>query len=359
MGEGGLSERLIKMADSWLGRISGGLGMATVVACMMFAAMSGSGPATVAAIGSLTIPAMVERGYDKYFSAALVAAAGTIGVMIPPSNPFVVYGVAANASVGDLFMGGITPGVLIGLVLIFYTYYMAKKHGWHGVKSEHYMHDALCATWDAKWALMVPIIILGGIYSGLTTPTEAAAIAALYGLIVGVFLYKGITKRNFVRALVDSCTTSGVIILLIAMATIFGHILTMENIPTQVITSSWASLNNQIIIMLMIDILLLIVGMFMEALAAIVILTPLLLPIAVQCGVDPIHFGVIMVVNLAIGFITPPVGVNLFVASGISHSRLEDISKAIVPTLILMIAVLLLVTFIPGISMWLPNLLSK
>ena len=358
MGEGGLSKRLLTMSDAWLGRLPGGFGMATVVTCMLFAAMSGSGPATVAAIGTLTIPAMMERGYDKYFSAALVAAAGTIGVMIPPSNPFVVYGVSSSTSIGKLFMAGITPGILIGLVLMGWTYYLAKKYGWHGTKHENHWQLVRQTTWDAKWALVVPVIILGGIYSGLTTPTEAAAIAALYGLLVGVFLYKGINRSNIVTTLVDSTTTSAIIILLMAMATIFGHIMTMENIPNAVAKAILGFSSNGVVLLILINILLLIVGMFMEALAAIVILTPLLLPIALQIGVDPVQFGVIMVVNLAVGFITPPVGVNLFVASGITHFRMEDIAKKAMPMLGLMIVILLLLTFIPAISMWLPNLLG-
>ena len=356
MGEGGLSERLLKLADNLLGRLHGGFGMATVLTCMLFAAMSGSGPATVAAIGSLTIPAMVARGYDKHFAAALVAAAGSIGVMIPPSNPFVIYGVSSNTSIGDLFMAGIVPGILVGIVLMCYTFYLAKKRDWHGDKLENPVKQILASLWDAKWALMVPVIILGGIYSGLMTPTESAAVAAFYGLIVGIFLYKGLNRENLGTCLVDSADTSATVILLMAMATIFGNILTLENIPSTIATFILGITSSKILILLIINILLLIVGMFMETLAAIVILTPILLPIVTPLGVDPVHFGVIMVVNLAIGFITPPVGVNLFVASGIANLRLERIAKAALPMLGLMILVLLLLTYIPDICLWLPNL---
>lgn len=358
MGEGGLSQRLLNLADNLLGRSYGGFGMATVLTCMLFAAMSGSGPATVAAIGSLTIPAMIERGYDKYFSAALVAAAGSIGVMIPPSNPFVVYGVAANASVGDLFMAGIVPGILVGIILMLYTYFLARKNGWHGDYSENSKKMLLSSIWDAKWALLVPIIILGGIYSGIMTPTESAAVAAFYGLIVGIFLYKGLTRKNIGQCLVDSSNTSATIILLMAMANIFGNILTLENIPATIAKAIIGLSNNPIIILLFINILLLIVGMFMEALAAIVILTPILLPIVTPLGIDPVHFGVIMVVNLAIGFITPPVGVNLFVSSGVANLKLENIAKAVLPMLALMILLLLVVTYVPSFSLWLPQLLN-
>ena len=358
MGEGGLSQRLLNLADNLLGRSYGGFGMATVLTCMLFAAMSGSGPATVAAIGSLTIPAMIERGYDKHFSAALVAAAGSIGVMIPPSNPFVVYGVAANTSVGDLFMAGIVPGILVGVLLKLYTYFLAKKNGWHGDKSENTRKLILHSLWDAKWALLVPIIILGGIYSGLMTPTESAAVAAFYGLVVGVFLYKGLNKSNIGQCLVDSTNTSATIILLMAMASIFGNILTLEDIPATIAEAILGLSKNPIIILLFINILLLIVGMFMEALAAIVILTPILLPIVTQLGVDPVHFGVIMVVNLAIGFITPPVGVNLFVSSGVANLKLENIAKAVLPMLGLMIVLLLVITYIPSVVLWLPQFLN-
>lgn len=359
MGEGGLSARLLTLADDLLGRSHGGFGMATVLTCMLFAAMSGSGPATVAAIGSLTIPAMIERGYDKHFAAALVAAAGSIGVMIPPSNPFVVYGVASNTSVGDLFMGGIVPGIIIGIILMGYTYFLAKKNGWHGDKMEDPWKRIRRSLWDAKWALMVPVIILGGIYSGLMTPTESAAVAAFYGLVVGVFLYKGINRKNIGDCLVNSTNTSAIVILLMAMASIFGNILTLEEIPATIAKAILSISDNPLIILLCINILLLIVGMFMEALAAIVILTPILLPIVLQLGIDPVHFGVIMVVNLAIGFITPPVGVNLFVSSGIANLKLERIAKAVMPMLGLMIIILLVITYVPDLVMWLPNLLNS
>lgn len=353
MGEGGLSKRLLGLADELLGSFTGGLALATVVTCMFFAAISGSGPATVAAIGSLTIPAMVERGYSRAFAAALVAAAGSIGVMIPPSNPFVVYGVSAQVSIGKLFMGGIVPGLIIGLVLMGISYYYSKKNGWKGEARKRTFRTVGKAFWEAKWALMVPVIILGGIYSGYMTPTESAAVAAFYGLIVGVFIHKGINRKNIVYCFTESCSTSAVIIALMAMATIFGNILTIEQIPAKIATWMLAITDSKYVILLIITLLLIFVGTFMEALAAIVILTPILLPIVLQVGIDPIHFGIIMVVNLAIGFITPPVGVNLFVASGLAKLKIEEISKAVVPFLLGMIAVLLLISYVAPISMFL------
>ncbi|MBC2723722.1 TRAP transporter large permease subunit [Desulfosporosinus sp.] len=355
MGAGGLSKRLLALADELLGSFTGGLALATVATSMFFAAISGSGPATVAAIGSLTIPAMVERGYSKSFSAALIAAAGAIGVMIPPSNPFVVFGVSAQVSIGKLFMGGIVPGIIIGIALMCVAYWYSKKNGWKGEARKRTPKTIMKAFWDAKWALMVPVIILGGIYSGLMTPTESAAVAAFYGLMVGVFVYKGINLKNITSCLIEACSTSAVIIALMAMATIFGNILTIEQIPTQIADWMLALTDNRITILLLVIVLLLVIGVFMEALAAIVILTPILLPIVTQVGVDPIHFGIVMVVALSIGFITPPVGVNLFVACGVAKLKIADISKAVVPFVIVMVIALLFITFIPSISMYLTD----
>ena len=358
MGIGGLSRRLFSMADEFLGSAYGGLALATVATCVLFGAMSGSGPATVAAIGALCVPAMVERGYDRKFSAAIVACAGAIGVLIPPSNPFVVYAISANVSVGKLFMAGIVPGLLVAAVLMAYSYFLAKKEGWRGEDRPRNAKTKLHAVWESKWALMVPIIILGGIYGGFMTPTEAAAVAAFYGLIVGLFIHREITVKNLLPAMVGSAATSSMIIVLMAMAQIFGSIMSIERIPTMVANFILSLTTSKILVLLMINILLLIVGTFMEALAAIIILVPLLLPIVTQLGVNPIHFGVVMVLNLAIGFITPPVGVNLFVASGISKLKLADIAKAAMPMLGLMIVVLLVVTYFPPLSLALTNIVK-
>ena len=350
MGAGGLSKRLLALADEMLGSLPGGLGLATIATCMFFASISGSGPATVAAIGSLTIPAMIEQGYDKYFSAAIVAAAGAIGVMIPPSNPFVVYGVSAQVSVGKLFMAGIIPGLMTGLTLMGFCYLYSKKQGWQGVAKRRSLKSMISAVWEAKLALTVPIVVLGGIYGGLMTPTEAAAIAAFYGLFVGIFVYKEINITNFVPAVVSACSTSAIVIILMAMATLFGNVMTIEQVPNRIAATILGLTENKILILLLINLLLLWVGTFLGALAAIIILTPILMPIVLKVGVDPMHFGIVMVVNLAIGFVTPPVGVNLFVASSVAGIKMEGLSKMILPLIGLMIFILILITYIPEIS---------
>lgn len=351
MGAGGLSKRLLALGDELVGALPGGMALATIVTCMFFAAISGSGPATVAAVGVITIPAMIARGYDKYFSAAVVAAAGAIGVIIPPSNPFVVYGVSAEASVGKLFIAGVLPGVLMGLVLMVVAYLVSKQNGWKGEERVRTASSMLRAVWDAKWALLVPVIVLGGIYGGLMTPTESAAVAALYGLVAGMFIHREMTWRSMIAATLDSATTSSVVIVLIAMASIFGNIMTIEQVPESIADAILGITSEKIVILLLINVFLLWIGLFMEALAAIVILTPILLPLVTAVGVDPIHFGVIMVVNLAIGFITPPVGVNLFVASGIANVTISRVSKAVLPFLVAMILMLICVTYIPQISL--------
>ncbi|SMB92447.1 C4-dicarboxylate transporter, DctM subunit [Desulfonispora thiosulfatigenes DSM 11270] len=357
MGAGSLLKRLLDLANQLVGSLPGGLALVTIITCMFFAAISGSGPATVAAVGTMMIPAMVKQGYNPAFATGCVAAAGSIGVIIPPSNPFVIYGVVGEQSVGKLFMAGIVPGVLIGLTLCAVAFVISKKNGWSGDRDKIEIKGILKATWDAKLALMIPIIILGGIYGGYMTPTEAAAVSVAYGLIIGLWVYRDIKFKDVYTSLVSAGVTQSIIIILIAMATIFGRLITIERVADAVAVFVLSISSSKIIILLLINLFLLFVGTVIECLAAIVILTPILLPVMMKIGVDPIHFGVIMVVNLAIGFITPPVGVNLFVASGISKLRIEEVSVKILPLLISMIVLLGLITFIPEISTWLPSLM--
>lgn len=353
MGKGGISERLFNFANALVGNKTGGFAMATIVTCMFFAAISGSGPATVAAIGGIMIPAMVRQGYDKKFATATVAAAGSIGVIIPPSIPMVIYGVVGGASIGDMFIAGIVPGFLVGGALLAWAYIYSKKHGYKGLAEKTSLANIGKTFWEAKWALVIPVIILGGIYGGIFTPTEAAVIAVVYGIIAGLFLYRELSFKDMPKIFADSALTTATVLIIVGSATAFGRLLTIEQIPTQVANFMLSISENEIIIILLITVLLLIVGCFMDTLAAIIILTPILLPIAVNLGYDPIHFGIIMVVNLAIGFITPPLGVNLFVGSGISGLSIEQLSRAIIPYFFAMIFSLLMITFIPEISLWL------
>lgn len=358
MGGGGISKRLLNLASVFFGRISGGLAIVTVVVCMFFAAISGSGPATVAAVGGMVVPTMLEKGYDKKFVLALIAAAGSIGVIIPPSIPMVIYAVTTNSSVSSLFLAGFVPGILIGLVLIAYSYVYAKTHGYQGDTEPFSWGRAWRELKEGFWAILSPVIILGGIYGGIFTPTEAAAVSVIYSLIVGCFIYKELDLKKLLDVTRNACETTASILIVIGCAAGFSKVLTLGRIPTTVASAMLALTDSKILILLLINVLLLIVGCFMETLCAIMILAPILFPVVTSLGVDPIHFGIIMVVNLAIGFITPPLGVNLFVASRVGETTLDQVIKGIIPFLALMIITLLVITYIPGVSLLLPNLLG-
>lgn len=359
MGAGGVSKRLLNVCNVFLGRFTGGLATVTVVLCMFFAAVSGSGPATVAAIGSMVVPTMLEKGYSKSFTLALIATAGSIGVIIPPSIPMVIYGVSTSTSISSMFMAGFVPGILIGLSLILMSYIYCKKNGWKGEEKRYTAKEKLAAVWDAKWAIINPIIILGGIYAGIFTPTEAAAVAAVYAFTCGAFIYRELNLKDIFSTIGNACNTTGTTMVIIGCATAFTRILTIEKIPGVITSTITGMTDNKVVILLLILVLLLIVGCFMDTTPAMMVLSPILLPIAVQFGVNPIHFGIIMVVSLAIGFITPPLGINLFVAARVGRSNLETVVSGIVKFIIIMIVDLLLITFIPAISMWLPNLIMK
>ena len=359
MGAGGVSKRLLNVCNVFLGRFTGGLATVTIVLCMFFAAVSGSGPATVAAIGSMVIPTMLDKGYSKSFTLALIATAGSIGVIIPPSIPMVIYGVSTSISISSLFMAGFLPGILIGFSLIVVSYLYCKKQGWKGDERKYTAKEKLAAIWDAKWALLNPIIILGGIYAGIFTPTEAAAVAAVYAFICGAFIYREFNIKEMFATIGNACNTTGTTMVIIGCATAFTKILTIEKIPGAITNGIINFTDNKILILLLINVLLLIVGCFMDTTPAMMVLAPILLPIAAQFGVDPIHFGIVMVVNLAIGFITPPLGINLFVASRVGRSDLETVCSGIIKFILVMVVDLLLITFIPAISMTLPNIFMK
>ncbi|MFC5589453.1 TRAP transporter large permease [Sporosarcina soli] len=360
MGKGGVSKRLLDLATTLVGWMTGGLAMVTIVACMFFAAISGSGPATVAAIGGFMIPAMVARKYDGGFAAAISASAGSIGVIIPPSIPFVLYGVIGGVSVGNMFLAGIIPGILIGIGLMITAYFIANKRGYKPSETEVFKFmDVLKATNDAKWALLIPVIILGGIYGGIFSPTEAAVVAVVYAFIVGKFVYKELTWEDSFKSFREAVVINATTMIIIGLSVSFAYFMTLEQVPNQIAAFLTDFSSNPFVILLAINLLLLIVGMFIDTISALVILTPILLPVVMAVGVDPVHFGVILVANLAIGFITPPLGVNLFVASSVGNVRFEKIVVSVLPFLLSMIICLLVITYIPALSLWLPNLLGK
>lgn len=348
---GGISKRLLDLADHIIGFVTGGLGAVTTLTCMFFAAISGSGPATVSAIGSFMMPAMKEKGYDPGYSAALTAVAGTIGVVIPPSIPFVIYGVVTGTSIGSLFLAGIIPGILMGLALMVTNYRTAKKNGWLGSGQRPKLRSVGKATKNAFWALMSPVIILGGIYGGIFTPTEAAAVSCVYTFVIGKFVYKELDMKKLIDCLKDTVLLAGATSFMIGLSSGFAFLLTMKQVPNTVAEALLSVSDNKIVILLIINVFLLIIGCFIDNISSCTILAPILLPVVVALGVDPIHFGIIMTMNLAIGFITPPYGANLFIASAVGNTPMESIIKRVWPLILTITVVLILTTFIPGLSM--------
>ncbi len=358
MKTGGVSRRLINFAKVLVGSIPGGLGHMAILTCMIFAAISGSGPATVAAIGLIMIPYMAEAGYDKGYAAALNAASGGIGVIIPPSIPMVIYAVMSGVSIAGIFAAGFMPGILIGLLLMTANYCISKRKGYRGEAVELSAATLWKAFKEAFLSLLMPVIILGGIYSGIFTPTEAAGVAVVYGFVIGMFVYREIKWRELKGIFIDSAVMSAVCVIILAMASPFGWVITLENIPVKM--AEWMSsyLTTPFIFLLFINILLLVLGCFMSSMAALVILTPILLPIVKSLGIDLIHFGIIMVINLEIGMMTPPFGVNLFVACGIAKIGIEKISRHILIFAAATLLGLFLITYIPWISLLVPKILG-
>lgn len=354
METGGISKRLMNFASTMVGSFHGGLASISIVTCMFFAAISGSAAATTAAVGSILIPAMTKRGYDKSFATAVQAAGGTVGVMIPPSVPLILFGVIAGTSIGDLFIAGILPGVFVGFSLILVAYFISRKRG-YGKEEKSSFKEIAIAFKSAILALLMPVIILGGIYGGIFTPTEGSVVAVVYGLIVGLLIYKEIKWKDLPDIFISAAITSSVILFIISGASIFGFLLTREQIPQEISNTMLEITSNSIVLLLIINVILLIVGTFLETSAAIVILAPILVPIVSAAGIDLVHFGVIMVVNLAIGMVTPPIGINLFVASNIANIRLEHIVRAITPFIIILIIDVLILSFMPSISLILLN----
>ncbi|MDO5352123.1 MAG: TRAP transporter large permease [Succinatimonas sp.] len=351
MDKGGISKRLINLANCFFGGVRGGMGFVAVVAAMFFAAISGSGTATVAAIGSILIPAMIKEGYDEGFSAGLSAISGSLGTIIPPSITFIIYGMITGESIGDLFFAGIVPGMIFGLILCAYTYYIARKNNWGGKGKMASGKDIWKTFVDALWGIFSPVIVLGGIYSGILTPTESAAVAVIYSFLVGVFVYKELDLKKLWQALFITAKTTGIILLIIMNAGIFSWVLTEQGIAASLTEFALSLTQNKIVMLLIINIVFLLAGCVMDNTSALFILVPIVMPIAKALGIDMIHLGVILVLNLSIGQVTPPVGPNLYVAADIGKMKFERIMSGVTPLLLMSIVALLLITFVPWFSL--------
>ena len=355
MARGGISRKLFDVFVFFLGKLTAGMPCAVIVTCLFDGAISGSAPATVAAVGSMTIPVLQKLGYDKKFSTAVVAVAGGLGVIIPPSIPFIMFGMASGESVSDLFLSGIIPGLLIGVLLMAYAIFYCKRHGEdkekiHAAVDELHGRGLPAVIKDSFFALLSPVIILGCIYSGIASPTEAAVISVFYALAVSLFIYRTIKIKDIWGILVEAVRTYAPILFILAASVAFSRVLTLMQVPQMV--SEWilAHFSNRIMILLVVNVFLLLVGMVMDTTPAILILTPILLPIVTAIGMHPVHFGIMMVVNLAIGFVTPPIGVNLFVASSLTGIPVMELAKKAMPMIVYFLAALLAITFIPAIS---------
>lgn len=361
MSRGGMARRLVEFIQSFVGSLTGSLGVITIMASFIFAAISGSGAATVASIGAILIPYMLKNGYAPSYAAAISASSGALGPIIPPSIVFILYAIMANTSISDLFIAGIVPGILIAIALLIVNYIICKKEGFGAGRVEIDPKEKV-GFWkalnEAKWALIAPVLILGGIYGGIVTPTEAAVVAVVYSLIICVFFYKEISPKDFVDIFVKSAHTSGSILIFVSAASFFGQILSIERIPQYLADAMADFTTNPFVILLLINIFLLVIGMFMETVAAVLIFVPLLLPIVLPLGIDPIHFGMIVTLNLSLGLITPPLGINLFIGSNIANVPFERTFKYIIPIFIALLIVLLIITYIPQITLFLPHLIG-
>ncbi|NYB74679.1 TRAP transporter large permease [Sedimentibacter hydroxybenzoicus DSM 7310] len=358
METGGLSRRLVAVANTIVGGGTGGLAKVTVITCLFFGAISGSAPATVAAIGGIMIPMMVKERYSIDYAAGVSAVSGGLGVIIPPSIPFVLYGVSTGTSIGELFVGGVIPGCIIGGLLMIVSHITSKKRGYFGTGEKFSFKKFFNALWDAKWAMLVPVIILGGIYGGAFTPTEAAVVSVVYGLFVGIFVYKELKWKDLSKVFVDNGILVGAVIITAATATALGTAFSFMQVPTQIANAIAMVSTNKYVVMSIVAVFLLFVGMIMDVAAAILILAPILVQVLIPLGWNPIHFGIIMTIDLAIGFVTPPVAMNLFVASGISGVPVNRIAVNALPFIITFIFGLIVIIMFPQLTLWLPEFLK-
>lgn len=356
LSKGGSARRIIDFAKSMVGHLPGGLPMSAIFACVIFAAVSGSSPATVVAIGSIMFVAIKEAGYPKEYAVGGITTAGSLGILIPPSVVMIVYGVTAEVSIAQLFMAGVVPGLMLGGMMILQTYIGAKKLGFKATTPEPWS-ERIKKFGKAFWALLIVVVVIGGIYGGIFTPTEAAAASAIYALIISLFVYKDIKFKDLWDICLESAITTAMIFFIIANAVVFAYLLTSENIPQTIADSILAANIGKIGFLIIVNILLFIMGQFMEPSSVVMIMVPLLLPIATALGVDPVHFGILLIVNMEIGMITPPVGLNLFVASGLTGMNLKDVIVSCLPWTLTLFIGLILVTYIPEISLWLPRLM--
>ncbi|ALM54265.1 TRAP transporter large permease [Halomonas huangheensis] len=355
MQSGGISRRLVDFSNTLVGSMTGGLAMVAILTSLFFAAISGSGAATTAAIGSILIPAMVAKGYASDYAAANQAASGALGVIIPPSIPLILYAIAADVSVGDMFVAGVLPGLMLAMTLVVYAWFYARRHH-HGGEARSSLGDILRAGRKALLAIFMPMIILGGIYGGVFTPTEAAVVAVAYSFVVGTLVYREIRWSELPSIFQQAAVMTAVVLSIIGAAGLYGRILQSLRVPSMISDFVMGAIDSPLLFILLVNLLLLIAGMFIEAAAAILIFVPILLPIAVSFGFDPIHLGIIMVVNLAMGMFTPPVGLNLFVASQIARVGVARLTWSILPFVALVLLNLLLISLLPFLSTWLPTL---
>jgi C4-dicarboxylate transporter DctM subunit len=353
---GGVARRMINFATSMVGHWHGGLALAGVLACALFAAVSGSSPATVVAIGSIIMPAMVRQGYPKGFGAGVITTSGALGILIPPSIVMVMYSVSTNTSVGKLFMAGVIPGLLLAFFLGFTTWYRAKKFNYPRMRKATWA-ERFAAFRKSVWGLLLIVIVMGGIYTGVFTPTEAAAMSAVYAFFIAVFVYKDLSLKQIPKVLLDSASMSAMLLYIITNAVLFSYLMTSENIPQQM--AGWIMHQGfgVVTFLLVVNVLLLLAGNVMEPSSIVLIMAPILFPVATKLGIDPVHFGIMMVVNMEVGMCHPPVGLNLYVASGTTKMGITELTVAVMPWLLTMLAFLGLITYVPQISLWLPNLL--